>query len=320
MEAGMPKIACVVVTYNRKKLLMECLGAVLGQSVQVHTLVLIDNASTDGTRDALRQAGLLDDPRIIYRLMDKNTGGSGGFYEGIRMAREMDVDWLWVMDDDTIPGNTCLENLIRAQRLISASDRGNEKRPISFLASAIYGPEGEYMNLPTLDAKPSGNGYAYWYQFLQDGIVNICDATFVSLLISMAAVRKCGLPNRDYFIWGDDGEYTTRMTRFYGDAYFVGNSVAIHKRLNAKALDIEHETDPKRIRMYKYLYRNNAINDRYYKKRNHVAAHCVRNILVSPLQLRKKHGFDKMLALFQGNWEALTKYSYFKKYIDDQIQ
>ena len=39
MEAGMPKIACVVVTYNRKKLLMECLGAVLGQSMPVHTLV-----------------------------------------------------------------------------------------------------------------------------------------------------------------------------------------------------------------------------------------------------------------------------------------
>ena len=90
--------------------------------------------------------------------------------------------------------------------------------------------ENESMNVPDIDMSSTENGYADWYRKLSNGLIKIEAATFVSLLINGEAIKKCGLPCKDFFIWGDDTEYTTRITRNFGPAYMVGKSVAIHKR------------------------------------------------------------------------------------------
>ena len=46
------KVEAVVVTYNRKALLQECIDAILNQTVSVEKLILIDNNSTDGTEES----------------------------------------------------------------------------------------------------------------------------------------------------------------------------------------------------------------------------------------------------------------------------
>ncbi len=309
------KIAAVVVTFNRKALLLECLDAIINQSKPVDRIILIDNASTDGTREALLDEGLLDNPIIDYRLMEKNTGGSGGFYEGLRIAGEYDYEWIWVMDDDTIPQSDCLARLIDAKEFIQ-----KENRSISFLASAIYGPEGEYMNVPNINVREGDNGYPYWYGLLPEGIVNISDATFVSILINRLAVKKCGLPNKDYFIWGDDSEYTMRMTSYYGEAYFVGKSIAIHKRKNAKSLRISNETDKNRIKLFYYSFRNSAINDRYYRKKKYCGLRCIMNIVTSIRYLKEDNGFTKMLTVSRGCLAGLLQYKKFKSFIDNQLK
>ena len=310
------KVIAVVVTYNRKMLLLECLDAILSQTAPVSGIVLIDNASTDGTREALEAGGYLDNAVLEYHLMDHNTGGAGGFCEGMKAAREKDCDWIWVMDDDTVPESTCLEELLAALRLIRAED---VEKPISFLTSAVYGENREYMNVPSISRKPSPNGYAYWHQYLSSGIVSISSATFVSLLINREAVRRCGLPDPDFFLWGDDLEYTTRLTSFFGDAFLVGRSVAIHKRKGAKTLEIENETDPDRIKLYYLQYRNGAIRYRYYRSNARGIARCIYWVLRSPLALGKKNGRYVMSAILKGHLEALFQYKKFKTYIDRQL-
>ena len=146
------------------------------------------------------------------------------------------------MDDDTIPEPDCLENLLHASQILSENN-------ISFLASAVYGMNQECMNVPVLDIRNKSNGYPDWYRHLGDGMVAIRNATFVSIMIRNDAISQCGLPCKDYFIWGDDSEYTLRLTTYYGKAYFVGDSVAIHKRKIAKSLDIKNETESSRIVM-----------------------------------------------------------------------
>lgn len=47
------KVIAVVVTYNRKKLLLECLDAIFQQTYSISRLILIDNCSTDGTMNEL---------------------------------------------------------------------------------------------------------------------------------------------------------------------------------------------------------------------------------------------------------------------------
>lgn len=308
-------VISIIVTYNRKALLMECLDAVLSQSYPVSKIVLIDNASTDGTKDELEQKGYLRNAIIDYHLMDSNTGGAGGFHQGMKIAQNFDCDWVWIMDDDTIPTANCLENLILANKTIKQIDPDG---PISFLASAVYGENHEYMNLPGISSKVSPNGYGYWYRYLEYGIISISRATFVSVLINKKALEKCGLPDPDFFIWGDDTEYTTRLTTYYGDAYFIGKSVAIHKRKNAKNLNIEDETDIERIKMYHYHFRNSMIFQRYYQGPKAIWT-CIKAIIRSPFSLRKKNGLHKMKAQLRGYFEALIQYGKFKSYIDSQL-
>lgn len=143
----MEKVIAVIVTYNRIKLLKECLNAVLSQTYKVHKIVLIDNASTDGTVDLFIKGGEYDKDVIDYRKMETNLGGAGGFYEGIKICRDMECDYVWIMDDDTIPYTDCLEELMSARSKIEGK--------IGYLASSIIGPDGEPMNVPAIDMRPA---------------------------------------------------------------------------------------------------------------------------------------------------------------------
>ncbi|WP_051211876.1 glycosyltransferase family 2 protein [Butyrivibrio fibrisolvens] len=246
----MPVIDAIIVTYNRKDLLVACIDAVLKQTFLVDKVVVVDNCSTDGTIELLESKGYLNDSRFIIRHLYTNTGGAGGFNEGMRIAHSLSPDWVWIMDDDVIPAPNCLEELLIAKNSI--------KEDVSFLASAIRNAEGKAMNVPKLDRRQFTR-YIDWYQYLDAGIVNVAKATFVSLLINDKAIEKCGLPWAPFFIWGDDSEYTQRIIRDYGPAFMVGRSKATHLRGSAEELSIVKETNENRIPLYYYLYRNNLI-------------------------------------------------------------
>lgn len=255
----MQNIVAVVVTYNRKKLLVECLNAILEQSIKVSKIIVIDNNSTDNTYDYLKQQNLLKDELLYYKL-EENIGGAGGFYEGIKKSQMFNPDWVWIMDDDTIPTQSCLKELITKKNKIAGK--------ISYLASVVYGINGESMNVPNINLSKSESLYPDWYRYLKYGIVKIKEATFVSLLINNDAIKKVGYPVKDYFIWGDDIEYTLRLNEYYGPSYFVGSSVAIHKRKIAKSLSLIEETDLNRLKFHYFMIRNNLINKKtYYGKK-----------------------------------------------------
>lgn len=246
----MEKIIAVVVTYNRKNLLVECMQAILAQTFSVDKLLIVDNHSTDGTEEYLVQEGYLTNDKVKLVSLQENIGGAGGFHEGMKIARDYKPDWVWIMDDDVIPTPTCLEELIRASHIVPPKT--------SFLASSVRGMHNEAMNVPKI-TKEQYMKYTDWYQYLDEGIVQIAKATFVSLLINIHAVEICGLPWKKFFIWGDDSEYTQRIIRDYGPAYMVGKSLAVHKRASADALSIVKEENKNRIDMYFYYYRNNLI-------------------------------------------------------------
>lgn len=252
------RIAAIVVTYNRKALLCECLDALLNQTRSVDSIIVMDNASTDGTGELFERNAVYDRPCVEYIRQDSNLGGAGGFYEGIKYAARKDFDWIWVMDDDTIPKPEALEKLCDAVSVLPEDT--------SFVASSVYGPGGEAMNLPILNTqKLKETGYADWYRYLDKGLVKIKQATFVSILVKNDAVKKVGLPFKNYFIWGDDSEYTLRLNRYYGPGYFSGNSKALHKRALVRSVDIQEETNTGRLNMYVYFYRNRLVNIREYE-------------------------------------------------------
>ena len=106
-------ISAIVVTYNRKELLKECLDSLLNQTLPLDLIIIIDNNSTDGTPEFLEERDYLKNGKINYVRLSENTGGAGGFCEGMKRGYNKGFSWLWLMDDDVKPANDCLEKLFK---------------------------------------------------------------------------------------------------------------------------------------------------------------------------------------------------------------
>lgn len=229
------KIAAVVVTYNRCTLLQECLDALEKQLYSDFDIIVIDNASTDGTEEIVRNR-MSANNRIKYIILPENIGGAGGFCKGIEEACKGKYDYTWLMDDDTIPEEEALEKLV---------DVLEENQNIGFLSSKVLWKDSSLckMNIPLLGKKD-----------LSDKYCKVRKATFVSLLLSREAVENTGLPIKEFFIWGDDQEYTERISKKY-NCYYIEKSVVIHKSETNNGSDIVSDSDNK-IQRYYYKYRN----------------------------------------------------------------
>jgi rhamnopyranosyl-N-acetylglucosaminyl-diphospho-decaprenol beta-1,3/1,4-galactofuranosyltransferase len=102
------RIAAVVVTHDRLEMLQR-LVKVLDSVPNLDEVLVVDNASTDGTGEWL--AGLGGE-RVVSRTLDHNSGGAGGFHEGLGWAVRRGADLVWLMDDDGVPEPECLDLLL----------------------------------------------------------------------------------------------------------------------------------------------------------------------------------------------------------------
>ncbi len=219
------KIAAVVVTYNRKELLKECLEGLLNQEYPLEAIILIDNASTDGTPEFLQKNGYLDNPKIDYIRLSENTGGAGGFYEGVKRGCEKSYDWLWLMDDDAEPKADALEKLSRYLNY----------KNISALAGSVILKNNEisYTHRGYFNCKNILNFIIKSTKLVSDKLykndyIEIDIASFVGILVSTIAIKKIGYPKKEFFIHYDDVEYCIRLRKI-GKILLIPNSLIIHK-------------------------------------------------------------------------------------------
>lgn len=238
------KIAAIVVTYNRRSLLEKCLsGLELQESLD--SIIIINNGSSDDTQTFLNNYDSSKELHVVN--LKENTGGAGGFHEGIKLSASLGFAYSWIMDDDACALDSALEKLLIAINLLNGE--------FGFLASNVISETGEAMNTPVIDLRLSDNGYQSWTKHVDKGLVKIRMATFVSILIKNELIQILGLPVKEMFIWGDDSEYTQRISNI-AEGYLVGNSVVVHRRQTAGALNIIYETNQDRLKMYYRVYRN----------------------------------------------------------------
>ena len=275
----MKNIAAVILTYNRKELLAECIDAILNQDEMVPDIIVIDNNSSDGTEEILHNH--IDEGRVIYFNTGANLGGAGGFQYGIRKGVQLGYEYLWIMDDDCIPSSTALSKLKDASGTLSG---------FGFLSSKALWRDGSICKMNVQRETLTKNVR----DFSSGQFKPVVMASFVSLFIPTDIVRKVGLPIKEFFIWTDDWEFTRRISRKY-PCYLITDSVVTHKsKMNIKA-DIAHEV-PERLDRFDYLYRNDVV---LYRREGikgflyecvRLAAHIVRVLLRSDykfLRIRK---------------------------------
>ncbi len=234
------KIYCVIVTYNRLDLLKMAIKAVMKQTRLPDGVIIVDNLSTDGTREYLES---LNNPLLKPCFLDTNQGGAGGFYHGIKTAYEKGADWIWVMDDDSLPREDALEKLITCPMFHQQRDQGE----IGFFASRVNWTDGSkcIMNSPL-----PNHVYWDWYADKHDGCYQIDRCSFVSMLINRKAIQKLGYPVKQFFIWLDDWEYSGRITEHF-PAFYIPESVVIHQLPENKGVDYCDINDKN---LWKFLY------------------------------------------------------------------
>src|SRR5215469_8885369 len=253
------KVIAVVLTYNRKELVSACLRACLDQTEPPDYVFVLDNGSTDGTRDNLRQSGILDSPRIVYLRVPNNIGPAAGFDRLIRLAYDAGCDWIWTMDDDVIPHPEALAHL-------KSAFLENFKTPeqVGFLSSTIVSRDGQPNNVPEIDARADPGQCQKWGELLHNGLVKIRWSTMCSAIFPRSTLARVGGFSPSFYFSGDDIDFTLRITEIL-PGYLVGKSVVTHLRQLTGVFSILRETDPQRIQMFFYYIRNNVyIRRRYY--------------------------------------------------------
>lgn len=257
------KVAVVVVTYNRKKILKECIDALLYQDYQNCEIIIVDNASTDGTSEMIKEHF---SDNLIYCNTGKNLGGAGGFNYGMKKALSQGCDYIWLMDDDCIVNSTSLPCLL--------AEAENLKDEFGFLSSQVLWTDGSLCNM-NIQKK----SYSEKITEEDKKSARIIMATFVSFFVKAETVRKVGLPITEFFIWADDQEYSRRISKQY-PCYYVPESTVVHKTKSnlGSNLPADQSKDLSRYfyayRNEYYLYRNEGIKGKLYyltKRIYHIA-------------------------------------------------
>lgn len=209
-------VVAVVVTRDRQDLLRECLLALRAQDRAADQVIIVDNASSDGTRSMVRA----EFPEATLIALNTNLGGAGGFQAGLRHAHPAGADWIWLLDDDTAARPDCLARLLKV-----ADDPGGLPAP-ALLASRVEWTDGRPhpMNRPILRTDDIARSVAC----AELGLAPLRTATFVSLLVARSTIDRHGYPFAGYFLWADDIEYTARVLRT-DPGYLVPCSVAVHR-------------------------------------------------------------------------------------------
>ena len=245
-------ITAVVVTYNRRELLIRCIEHLRKQTVRLDSIIVVNNGSTDGT------AEWLDSQTDLQVIHQENVGGSGGFYRGIQQAYDDGYDWIWCMDDDVSPEPDCLENLLKQD-----SEKVGILCPLRKQNGKIFLSEVKRMNM-------SNPFRTSWYDALtmddvtNKTIVRIEAMSFEGPLIKRSVVEKIGLPLKDYFILYDDTDYSYRTSEKGFDVLMVTNAI-LNKELFLSTISKDELVKKNKWKLFYHVRNTVNFNKRYGK-------------------------------------------------------
>lgn len=218
---GHARICAVVVTHNRLPVLRLAVRQLLAEPID--HLVIVDNASDDGTADFL---AALADPRVDHLRLEVNTGGAGGFETGLRHAvATYDPDWMLLQDDDAWPEKGTI-----------ATFRASATDSYDAIVGAVRLPNGTIceMNRPVLNpfkdirvflrtALGGGRGAFHLGNDTYDSTddIPVDGGSFVGLFLSRRAIAKAGYPDGRLFIYADDTLYCLGLRKSGGRISFM---------------------------------------------------------------------------------------------------
>lgn len=219
------KIAAIIVTFNRKDLLIKVLDVFENMLVKPNHLIIVNNASTDGTDFFLNDwSNEILDFNVEIHHLESNIGGSGGFNFGLNIAKNLDVDWVWLSDDDAFPETTIFQDFKKIESSISLDNVG------AYCTSVINNGQIDlghrrYLTGGWIKKEVKTEKSDYEAEYFK---VNLF--SYVGAIIKKDVLLDLGVTEKDYFIWYDDTEHSMRINKKY-NIYCLPSLKVIHDEL-----------------------------------------------------------------------------------------
>jgi len=262
-------ITAVIVTFNNAGMLKDLLEDLAAQSRPLDEIIVVDNGSVDDT-DRMMRTGFKS---ATYIRLPENTGSGGGFNTGNKAAMEKS-DAIWTLDDDVRLETDSLKNLIEGyDRLSTAVKRLGAVRSVG---------AGHSTNSSTeMDVTP-------WRGTLWLG----------------GLVRRIGPPRADYFLYGEDLEYSLRMRQAGYVCYWVPQSRCIearHAKTDENMLGKKVAIYPSAFRLY-YAFRSETSIFLQYRRIDKLARLILFGLKVTVFLLirERTRGWPKIAAVLTG--------------------
>lgn len=252
------KVGVVLVTYNRLTCLKNVIQGLDNQSYPIEKILVFDNNSEDGTIDYLKNNGFFeyDDfknnkSKLFYQSQE-NIGGAGGFSEGVKLAQNLAVDYIWIMDDDVYPDEDCLKNLITNMEEnkvdVAIPKRKGKGFQDKVCTKFILNNPFKYLSSQQKVLKRVSENKNYFVE----------DMSFEGPIISKELTLKVGEPNLGYFILFDDSDYARRLLEKSKILYVA--SAILNRQLELKSAGNGNQYNWKDY----YYIRNNILFNRKY--------------------------------------------------------
>ena len=202
-------VAVVIVTFNRDDLLTLMLDGLAAQNRVPDAVFVVDNASTDHTREIL--TARLEHPELPLQVThsEENLGGAGGFRLGVRMAYDAGHDRIWLVDDDVVPATDCLEVLLAADEPCVAAIREDVTGHLVEKAALDF----DLSNPLAMRPKRAAVDDTYTDRAGMPERVELENVSFEGFMFRREVVDRIGLPDASYFIFYDDVDFAVRARR-----------------------------------------------------------------------------------------------------------
>jgi rhamnopyranosyl-N-acetylglucosaminyl-diphospho-decaprenol beta-1,3/1,4-galactofuranosyltransferase len=230
------KICVVIVTFNNVSMLANLLNDLRIQSRLPDEVIVVDNASLDQTESMVK----VNYPAVNYIKLVENLGSAGGYYEGIKRAAASS-DFIYTLDDDVCLKPDTLSEIVKGFQLLEKS-----------LPSRIGA------------VRSVGKGHP------EDVSTKLDICPWRGTMFKTSIVREAGLPSPDYFLYGEDLEFSLRLTKKGYSFYWIPKSICQERhrdqdgRTHAEVFGKRHIRYQDPFRLY-YAFRNEIFIYRRYK-------------------------------------------------------
>jgi GT2 family glycosyltransferase len=232
------QVCGVIVTYgDRFHLLSQVIDSLLKE--RINKIVIIDNGSSVNTQQGLKKYMA----NVILHRFEENNGTAIAFKAGIIKAFETSCEFIWLMDDDTVPVAGSLDHLKDFWKNFPRNEKEKTIALCSYRKDRANFVKAFGSNNPD-DILPAKNNFAGFHlknlfakisERINPGkkrsaepapdAARISAATYGGLFFHKDLSEKIGLPDESYYLYADDFDFTFRITKGGGEIWIVTNSI-----------------------------------------------------------------------------------------------